>query len=294
MTYIDYMNLFWKIHQSEEFSSNEVYLYFFLLNECNTRGWQNPFEYPNRRIVLATGMSEKTVIEVRNRLQQKGLLRFEAGKRNAKSPVYYLPEESKKESKKESKQVSKTVSKTVSKEVSKKVSLLNKTKENKREDIDNNIPPIPPEGESEKIDYRKLVDYFNKTFAGKLPAVTQLTDKRKAAIKARMANHGKDAIFQMLLNAANSPFLLGENNQNWHADFDWIFKPTNFVKILEGNYLKREDNGQTTSNATTDQYKPRKGLSSNGTDAENKRREREHLGRLADAILQESATKNSQ
>lgn len=72
MTYIDYVNQFWKTHQSVAFSSNEVYLYFFLLNECNSRGWENPFECPNRRIVLATGISEPTVIEVRNRLQQKG------------------------------------------------------------------------------------------------------------------------------------------------------------------------------------------------------------------------------
>lgn len=95
MTYIDYVNQFWKTHQSVAFSSNEVYLYFFLLNECNSRGWENPFECPNRRIVLATGISEPTVIEVRNRLQQKGLLQFESGKKNAKSPVYYLNDLSK-------------------------------------------------------------------------------------------------------------------------------------------------------------------------------------------------------
>ena len=83
MTYIDYVNQFWKTHQSVAFSSNEVYLYFFLLNECNSRGWENPFECPNRRIVLATGISEPTVIEVRNRLQQKGLLQFESKLRKA-------------------------------------------------------------------------------------------------------------------------------------------------------------------------------------------------------------------
>ena len=71
MTYIEYINQFWKMNRSVEFSSNEVFLYFYLLNECNIRGWQNPFEHPNKTIVLATGISEKTVIEVRNRLQQK-------------------------------------------------------------------------------------------------------------------------------------------------------------------------------------------------------------------------------
>ena len=123
MTYIDYINQFWKMNRSVEFSPNEVFLYFYLLNECNIRGWQNPFEHPNKTIVLATGISEKTVIEVRNRLQQKGLITFESGKKNAKSPVYYLLDESK--------TVSKEVSKEVSKRVSKTVNINNKTKDNK-------------------------------------------------------------------------------------------------------------------------------------------------------------------
>ena len=111
------------MNRSVEFSPNEVFLYFYLLNECNIRGWQNPFEHPNKTIVLATGISEKTVIEVRNRLQQKGLITFESGKKNAKSPVYYLLDESKTVSKEVSKRVSKTVSKTVN--------LKDKTKDNK-------------------------------------------------------------------------------------------------------------------------------------------------------------------
>ena len=100
MTYIDYMNQFWKMNMSVEFSSNEAFLYFYLLNECNIRGWQNPFEHPNKTIVLATGMAEKTVIEVRNRLQQKGLIEFVSGKRNVKSPTYYLLDVSRKGSNK--------------------------------------------------------------------------------------------------------------------------------------------------------------------------------------------------
>ena len=123
MTYIDYINQFWKMNRSVEFSPNEVFLYFYLLNECNIRGWQNPFEHPNKTIVLATGISEPTVIEVRNRLQQKGLISFESGKKNAKSPVYYLNDLSK--------PLSKVLSKTLSKPLSKSLSSYNKTKDNK-------------------------------------------------------------------------------------------------------------------------------------------------------------------
>lgn len=165
---------------------------------------------------------------------------------------------------------------------------------------DNNIIPsipltgdIPPKSKI-SIDFKALVDLFNTKFEGKLSQVTQITDKRKAAIRARIANHGKEAVVKVFNLVLNSPFLLGENNRNWRADFDWIFKPTNFVKILEGNFLKREDDGQKTSNTAPGQYRSNNWRTSFGTDAENKRREREHLGRLADAILQQSAAKNSQ
>ena len=114
MTYIEYINQFWQTQANVEFSPNEAYLYFFLLHECNSRGWENPFECPNRRIVLSIGVSEPTMIDCRNRLQQKGLIQFEAGKRRAKSPVYYLNDFSKTFSKDFSKTFSKDFSKTFS------------------------------------------------------------------------------------------------------------------------------------------------------------------------------------
>ena len=96
---------------------------------------------------------------------------------------------------------------------------------------------VPSESdESDKINYNALMDMFNKMFEGKLPKITAMTDKRKKAVKARSSEHGKKAIMDVLDNVCQSPFLLGHNNQNWSCDFDWIFRPTNFIKILEGNY----------------------------------------------------------
>lgn len=118
---------------------------------------------------------------------------------------------------------------------------------------DNNIIPLTGDVPKSKIsiDFQALVDLFNAKFEGKLSRVTQITDKRKAAIRARIANHGKESVVKVFDLVLNSPFLLGENNRNWRADFDWIFKPSNFVKILEGNYLKRESNGTCKQNRDT-------------------------------------------
>ena len=47
-------------------------------------------------------------------------------------------------------------------------------------------------------------------------------------------------IFQELFTIAeSSPFLKGENDRNWSADFDWMMKPTNFSKIMEHRYDER-------------------------------------------------------
>jgi len=88
----------------------------------------------------------------------------------------------------------------------------------------------------DRIDYEALMNYFNTTFKGKLPSITQITDKRKAAIKARIGEYGKEAIQKVFNKTLESDFLIGNNDRNWRCDFDWIFKPTSFIKILEGNY----------------------------------------------------------
>lgn len=102
------------------------------------------------------------------------------------------------------------------------------------------LPPV------EKVDFQKLMEYFNRTFDGKLKTIRSMTDARKRAVRARAAQYGKEAIFNVLKNVHESPFLLGANDRNWTCDFDWIFKQANFTKILEGNY-----NGKRTDTVTT-------------------------------------------
>lgn len=46
MTYIDYMNQFWRLAAYESFAASEVALYAFLVNECNKFHWKMPFSCP--------------------------------------------------------------------------------------------------------------------------------------------------------------------------------------------------------------------------------------------------------
>lgn len=103
-----------------------------------------------------------------------------------------------------------------------------KEKENKKE-------------RKEKIEER-VVKYYNFRLSGKLPAVARLTPGRVRAVRARVSEYGEAGVMRMLDAAAGSAFLLGENPRHWRADFDWLFKPANFVKVWEGNYINSHGN----------------------------------------------------
>lgn len=71
-----------------------------------------------------------------------------------------------------------------------------------------------------------------------LPKPKKLTDTRKKAIKARLKEYDKETILEVFNKVEKSNFLSGRNGQ-WQASFDWIMKPSNFVKILEDNYKNK-------------------------------------------------------
>lgn len=60
-------------------------------------------------------------------------------------------------------------------------------------------------------------------------------------MRARIKEHGKDAFFSVILSSAKSNFLKGDNKKSWRATFDWMIRPTNFEKILTGNFDNRSN-----------------------------------------------------
>ena len=111
-------------------------------------------------------------------------------------------------------------------------------------------PPLPPDPSEEtvvecmpqtqkRIDYQSVLDLYNSICVS-LPRAAQLSDARKKAIKARLNKFSMEDLERAFRIAEESQFLKGANNRNWIANFDWITKETNLVKILDGNY----QNGQ--------------------------------------------------
>ena len=80
MTYIDYMNQFWRASAMEYMSTSEVALYAFLVNECNQHRWNMPVPCSTVRICEMLHMSKQTLCTARKKLAKRGLISFTEGK----------------------------------------------------------------------------------------------------------------------------------------------------------------------------------------------------------------------
>lgn len=111
--------------------------------------------------------------------------------------------------------------------------------EDKKQDNNINLPTNVGMSQSDPVDYERLKDYFNEELArhnSVIPKLASVTDRRRQSIKARVREHGKTALMTVIVKAAASAFLNGRNGRAFVASFDWLIKPNNFVKVLEGNY----------------------------------------------------------
>lgn len=105
-----------------------------------------------------------------------------------------------------------------------------------------------------ELDFARLLEFFNsqlKKNNSLIPSIKQLSDARKKTLKARAREYGKEALVKVFQKAAVSDFLNGKNDRSFTASFDWLLKPTNFPKVLEGNYdnpVKDKPKDAITSN----------------------------------------------
>ena len=92
MTYIDYMNQFWRVASIHLMPASEVALYAFLVNECNTRFWKMPISCSTLYICESLRMSKQTLMTARKHLAEYGLISFSNGKSRFLPSEYSLLE----------------------------------------------------------------------------------------------------------------------------------------------------------------------------------------------------------
>lgn len=119
------------------------------------------------------------------------------------------------------------------------------------------VAPSVGGGSKDKSDFdlAAFARYFNETMAAngaQIPQVRSIpsNSKRAAFVRARLKEHGKEALAKVVQNAAKLSFYNGGGARGWVADFDWLFRPANFLRVLEdtrANAVPKSTNLITTS-----------------------------------------------
>ena len=109
-------------------------------------------------------------------------------------------------------------------------------------------PKVDPARRCAKIDFAAIKEYWNTKHDQSGSAMRRLTlmsDQRKSNVRARIREYGGDVqkVYKAIDKAMASDFMNGKNGKGWVASFDWMMCPSNFPKVLEGNY----DNEQPAS-----------------------------------------------
>lgn len=86
-----------------------------------------------------------------------------------------------------------------------------------------------------------VIEAWNKLSLSKLVAIKPNTNRYKM-LKARINEFGIEKVIEAIESINNSDFLKGQNDRSWVITFDWLIKPNNFTKVLEGNYLNKGGN----------------------------------------------------
>ena len=110
-------------------------------------------------------------------------------------------------------------------------------------------PKVDPAKRCAKIDFAAIKEYWNTKHDQSGSAMRRLTlmsDQRKSNVRARIREYGGDVqkVYKAIDKAMESNFMNGKNGKGWVASFDWMMCPSNFPKVLEGNY----DNEQPAGN----------------------------------------------
>lgn len=117
-------------------------------------------------------------------------------------------------------------------------------REDKRREEKKDQEPHVDDAVTSPCPYQKILDLYHSGLP-ELPAVVLLNDTRKKHLQARWRESPVHQDLQFwadyFFQVKQSRFLLGQSEgrnggKPFRATFDWLIAPSNFVKVIEGNY----------------------------------------------------------
>lgn len=107
-----------------------------------------------------------------------------------------------------------------------------------------NVLDCPSDSEERigRSDIEDVISCWNNLSSYGIAPIKRITggSKRSNCLRARLREYGKDAVLEAIENIKTSDFLQGKVKNGWVITFDWFVLPSNFPKVLEGNYNRRK------------------------------------------------------
>lgn len=106
--------------------------------------------------------------------------------------------------------------------------------------------PSCSEERSVQAEVKEVISAWNKLSDYGIAPVKKIGSgsKRASCLRARLREYGIEDVLTAIANIRESDFLKGKNNRGWIITFDWFVLPTNFPKVLEGNYNNRNGSSE--------------------------------------------------
>ena len=122
-------------------------------------------------------------------------------------------------------------------------------------------PKVDPAKRCAKIDFAAIKEYWNTKHdqsGSVMRRLTLMSEQRKGNVRSRIREYGGDVqmVYKAIDKAMASDFMNGKNGKGWVASFDWMMCPSNFPKVLEGNYDNEQPAGSQQPQAAAKAQDP--------------------------------------
>lgn len=193
-------------------------LWFKLINLHNKCGWSEWVQVDTVRLMGMIGVDNKNAAyRARDALVAEGLIDYKKGKKGSPSRYklnYFL-------SQFDTENVTENEPKT-----QQKTKPINRQRQRVRQE--------------EEI-YKEVVELWN-TICVDLPSVRDLSETRKQRILSASKKVEEFGGWEKLFkDVQSSDFLTGRDGKWRSCGFDWVLKPSNLTKVMEGNYRPKEE-----------------------------------------------------
>ena len=220
-SYIQQINQFHGWLETHYLSPYAQLLWFKLINLHNKCGWSEWVQVDTVRLMGMIGVDNKNAAyRARDALVSEGLIDYQKGKKGSPSRYklnYFLCQF-------DTENVTENVTENEPK-TQQETCHINRQRQRVRQ--------------SEEI-YKEVVDLWNSIVD--LPKIRELTETRKQRVSAASKSVDDYGGWEKLFRTVQeSDFLTGRDGKWNNCGFDWVLKPSNLTKVMEGTYRNKEE-----------------------------------------------------